>query len=206
MDYSKKYLGTFSKGLNDGIFEIDNCIVDDSKFLDKLLEATCLTQKKDGRLFFFGNGASASFSNHMSLDWTKNGKLVALSLSNNSLLTALANDISYEFAFKEFALINKLGSNDIVITISSSGNSQNILNIINYAKEVEAVVVSFSGLSPLNQSRSLANYSIYYPFKTYGMVECAHQFYLHLWLDAFMGINEWNRDKIQNMNINQYKL
>lgn len=206
MKYDIKYLESFVEGLKSPVYEIDRKETLPSDFLTELLDLTNTVQSKKGRIFFFGNGASASFANHMALDWSKNGGILALSLSDSALLTALANDYSYEDAFKEFARINALGKNDLVATISSSGNSPNVVSVLDYANEVGAASIALSGLKPNNKSRKKAKLSVYYPFKTYGMVECAHQVYLHLWLDAFMNVLEWDRNETQNMNIKEFKL
>lgn len=206
MEYAIKYLESFVGGLKSPVYEIDMIETLPSDFLTELLDLTNSVQLKKGRIFFFGNGASASFANHMALDWSKNGGVRALSLSDSALLTALANDYSYEDAFKEFAKINSLGKDDLVATISSSGNSPNVVSVLDYANEVGAASFALSGLKPDNKSRKKAKLSVYYPFKTYGMVECAHQVYLHLWLDAFMNVLEWDRNETQNMNIKEFKL
>ena len=57
-----------------------------------------------------------------------------------------------------------------------------------------------------NKSISLSNYSLYVPMKTYGIVECIHQVFLHLFLDDYMNIYEWDRDNIQNMNSQNFQL
>ena len=206
MNYHKNYLESFVAGMTSAIYEINDKEFSASDFLKELLAITRNCQLSDGRIFFFGNGASASFANHMALDWSKNGGVLSLSLSDSALLTALSNDYSYEDAFKEFARINKLGISDIVATISSSGNSPNVLSVLNYSKEIGVTSIALSGLKPDNKSRKVANFSVFYPFKTYGMVECAHQVYLHLWLDGFMDILEWDRNETQNMNIKEFKL
>jgi len=206
MEYSKKYLEFFVDGLKNPTHEISGKETAPSEFLSEIVQITKVVQSKRGRIFFFGNGASASFANHMALDWSKNGGVLALSLSDSALLTALANDYSYEDAFKEFAKINSLGKDDLVATISSSGNSPNVISALDYANEVGATTFALSGLKPGNKSRNIAKFSVYYPFKTYGMVECAHQVYLHLWLDAFMNIFEWDRKETQNMNYRDFNL
>jgi D-sedoheptulose 7-phosphate isomerase len=206
MDYSRFYLKAFVKGLQSPICEVNGTSTSESDFLSELLKITEKIHNEKGRIFFFGNGASASFANHMALDWSKNGGIPALSLSDSSLLTALANDYSYEDAFKEFAKINAIGKDDLVTTISSSGNSPNIVNILDYANDIGATTFALSGLKLANESRNKAKFSVYYPFKTYGMVECAHQVYLHLWLDAFMNIFEWDRDKVQDMNMKNFTI
>jgi D-sedoheptulose 7-phosphate isomerase len=63
-----------------------------------------------------------------------------------------------------------------------------------------------SGLKKDNKSISLADYSIYVPMKTYGIVECIHQIFLHLILDESMDIFEWDRDEFQNMNSKNFTL
>jgi len=206
MEYANKYLESFVEGLNSPVHEINKKELLPSQFLTELLELTTRVQSKKGRIFFFGNGASASFANHMALDWSKNGGVLALSLSDSALLTALANDYSYEDAFKEFARINALGKDDLVVTISSSGNSLNVVSVLDYANEVGAASIALSGLKPDNKSRKKAKLSVYYSFKTYGMVECAHQVYLHLWLDAFMNVLEWDRNETQNMNNKEFRI
>jgi D-sedoheptulose 7-phosphate isomerase len=163
-------------------------------------------QKRNGKIFFFGNGASAAFANHMALDFSKNGKINATSLSDSALLTALANDYSYEEVFSEFLKIEKITINDLVITISSSGNSPNIVSVLNYCSCNNISTISLSGLKENNQSILLSNYCIYVPMKTYGIVECTHQIFLHLLLDKFMNINEWDKSEYQNMNANNFSL
>lgn len=206
MSYYKNYLRAFAEGLDHAVLEIKNKVVNHDLFLDRLLTEVRNTEMANGRIFFFGNGASASFANHMALDWSKNGGVLSLSLSDSALLTALSNDYSYIDAFKEFARINQLKEKDIIVAISSSGNSPNIISVLEFAKEIGATTIAFSGLKSSNNSRKIADYSIYCTYRTYGMVECAHQLWLHLWLDAYMNIQEWNRDDFQNMNQSEFNL
>ena len=76
----------------------------------------------------------------------------------------------------------------------------------NYCKENNIKSLALSGLKKDNKSISLADYSIYVPMKTYGMVECIHQIFLHLILDESMEIFEWDRNEFQNMNSSNFKL
>ena len=130
--YEKNYINSINYGLINSKFRIEKKEIDIEAFFTDLNETLIKVQKSCGRIFFFGNGASASFSNHMALDWSKNGGILAFSLSDSSLFTALANDYSYEDAFVEFMKINSINSNDLVITTSSSGNSKNIVNALNF--------------------------------------------------------------------------
>ena len=162
------------------------------------------TSKK--KLFFLGNGASSAFANHMALDFSKNAKILSRSLSDSALLTALSNDYSFENAMVEFLKIEGITQDDLVITISSSGNSPNIVSVLNYCKENTIKTLALSGLKNDNKSITIANYSIYVPMKTYGMVECIHQIFLHLILDESMEIFEWDRNEFQNMNSKNFTL
>lgn len=206
IDYESKYFEFVQKGLEETVYKIKGIKKEKKIFFDELISLTNVVKKSTGRMFFMGNGASASFSNHMALDWSKNGGVYATSLSDSALLTALSNDYSYEMAFVEYLKINKVNENDIVVTISSSGNSKNITNVLKFCCEIKVKTIGFSGLNPDNKTTELSDYSLFVPCKTYGFVECIHQVFLHLWLDKYMGIYEWNRDSVQNMDRTHFKL
>ncbi|MGL1887867.1 MAG: SIS domain-containing protein [Reichenbachiella sp.] len=205
-NYEMDYLTSLSQLSQNTECHYNDAKLSISESMCKVVELTQDLQERKGRMFIVGNGASAAFANHMALDWSKNGKVNTYSLSDSALLSALANDFSYESAFEEFLKIEHANSNDIVITVSSSGNSPNIVKTLEYCEENGITTVGFSGLKESNKTRSLATHSLYVPAKTYGMVECIHQILLHMWLDKFMGIYEWDRDTLQNMNDSEFKL
>jgi D-sedoheptulose 7-phosphate isomerase len=204
--YLKNYVNSINNGLIESTFKINQKTIDGDAFFEKLVAYTNEVELNKGRIFFFGNGASAAFANHMALDFSKNGGILSRSLSDSALLTALANDYSYEQSMVEFLKIEQATKDDLIITISSSGNSPNIINALNYAKANKIQSLSLSGLKSDNKSIKLSNHSIYVPMKTYGMVECIHQVLLHLMLDESMGIFEWDRSDYQNMNIKSFNL
>lgn len=206
MNYSKNYIQSIYDGLCKSDFMINNNKFEINDFFKSLLEKTKDVQINQGRFFFFGNGASASFSNHMALDWSKNGGVLALSLSDSSMLTALANDFDYETCFLEYLKINKPTIKDFIITTSSSGNSANVIEVLNYCKSNNIQSLALSGLNKNNKSLGLCDYSIHVNMKTYGMVECIHQIFHHLWLDYFMNIEEWKKKESQNMDSKNFKL
>ena len=105
-----------AKGSHDrySTYLINKQQVESEIFFNKINLLLKKIQKTKGKIYFFGNGASASFSNHMALDWSKNGGVLALSLSDSSMLTALANDYSYDEAFVEFMKINCISTNDFI--------------------------------------------------------------------------------------------
>ena len=204
--YELNYFKSISCALAESIFEVEKNIISREDFFEGLVSLSRNAKSVSGRLFFIGNGASAAFANHMALDWSKNGGLNAKSLSDSAMLTALSNDYSYEDAFVEYLKIEEVNNNDIVVTISSSGNSNNVVNILKYCKENAIKTIGFSGLNVQNTTRLLSDFSLYVPAKTYGIVECIHQIFLHLWLDKSMNVIEWAREKSQNMNSKDFQL
>jgi D-sedoheptulose 7-phosphate isomerase len=198
--YYSYYFKSISQGLTEAIYNIDQIKVNADFFFETINETLVKLRETKNKIYFFGNGASAAFANHMALDFSKNGQILSRSLSDSALLTALSNDYSFDKVFVEFLKIEGVTKDDLVITISSSGNSQNIVNVMNFCKDNNIKTLGLSGLKNDNKSISLADYSIYVPMKTYGMVECIHQIFLHLILDESMGIFEWDRNEFQNMN------
>jgi len=204
--YYKQYINTITNGLNNSLFYIDHSSTEPELFFETIKSKLVLLRDNKKVIYFFGNGASAAFANHMALDFSKNGKILSRSLSDSAMLTALANDYSYENAMLEYLKIEGVTKEDLVITISSSGNSPNILNVLNFCKDNNILTLALSGLKKDNKSILLADHSIYVPMKTYGMVECIHQIFLHLILDESMEIFEWDRAEYQNMNATNFKL
>lgn len=204
--YESNYLFSIYEGLKNSTYKVDGKALDSESFFEALISFTKTVKSNNGRLFFFGNGASAAFSNHMALDWSKNGGILALCLSDSVMLTALANDYDYNGAFLEFLKINSPTSNDLVITTSSSGNSKNVVNVLEYCKEHNIKTFGLSGLNEGNKTEKIADFSLFVPMKTYGMVECIHQVFHHLMLDKYMNIEEWSKTESQNMDANNFKL
>ena len=205
-NYLQYYIESISTGLLKTMYLKNNNKIEPTKFYYEINQILLQLKIHSNNIYFFGNGASAAFANHMALDFSKNGKILSRSLSDSALLTALSNDYSFENAMLEYLKIEGVSKDDLVITISSSGNSSNIINVLSHCKENNIKTLALSGLKNDNKSVSLAEYSIYVPMKTYGMVECIHQIFLHLILDEFMEIYEWNREEFQNMNISNFKL
>lgn len=206
LKYYSNYFKSINQGLEESLYFINQDLSEPEVFFNTIKSNLTKLRETKSKIYFFGNGASAAFANHMALDFSKNGKIISRSLSDSALLTALSNDYSYENAMLEYLKIEGVTKEDLVITISSSGNSPNIVSVLNYCKVNNIKTLALSGLKSDNKSIMLANYSIYVPMKTYGMVECIHQIFLHLILDESMDIFEWNREGFQNMNAKEFKL
>jgi D-sedoheptulose 7-phosphate isomerase len=204
--YFINYIDSIKNGLMDSEFFFDKNRMKPELYFKEIKNILLGLRETKSKIYFFGNGASSAFANHMALDFSKNGGILSRSLSDSALLTALSNDYSYENAMLEYLKIEGVTMEDFVITISSSGNSPNIVSVLNYCKDVNIKSLALSGLKVDNKSIALADFSIYVPMKTYGMVECIHQIFLHLMLDESMGIEEWGRNEYQNMNSKNFKL
>ncbi len=137
------------------------------------------------RIYIVGNGGSAAIASHAAIDLWKNGGIPSLTFNDSSLLTCISNDIGFENVFatplKMFAT-----KGDLVICISSSGNSADIVKACQTAKQKKCRVITLSGFSPDNKIRSLGNINFFVPAFSYGFVEIIHQYILHCILDAKM--------------------
>lgn len=160
-------------------------LLDQERGMDQWVELTKQVNDINHCIFFVGNGASAMMAGHMSADSTKNGGMKSMFLSETSLLTAISNDISYEEVFS-YPIKRFAGEGDMLIAISSSGNSKNIIKAIETAKEKEMTVVTLTGLKKNNEARKMGDLNFYVPGKTYGIVEVCHQMILHCWLDEYL--------------------
>lgn len=148
-------------------------------------QVTKEVQKSNNTMYFIGNGASAMMASHMAADASKNGEVRCLAFNDPALMTAVSNDIAYDECFavpiKRFA-----DAGDALITISSSGNSPNIIKAIETAKGLGLYIITLSGMKEDNRSRKMGDLNLYVPADTYGVVESSHQIILHCWLDRFI--------------------
>jgi len=134
------------------------------------------------KILFIGNGASAAISSHMATDFWKNGGIRALAFNDGVLLTCMGNDYGYEQVFaKPIQMFADAG--DVLIAISSSGQSANILLGAQAARQKHCQVITLSGFKPGNPLRSLGDYNFYVPAQTYGPVEILHHSLCHCLLD-----------------------
>lgn len=151
---------------------------------------TLKVQQEKKRAFLIGNGASASMASHVAADLSKNAMLSAEVFSDLSLITAIANDLSYEEVFAE-PLRRRMSPGDLLVAISSSGNSPNILRAAETAKELEGTVVTLSAMGPTNALRRLGDLNFYVDARTYGLAETVHAAILHYWIDRVIeGVEE----------------
>lgn len=145
-------------------------------------DLTLQIRKARKTVFFIGNGASASMASHISADLAKNAHIRTEVFSDLSLITAIANDLGYKEVFAE-PLRRRMSEHDMLVAISSSGQSANILRGVKEAKRLGGIVVTLSAMNPENNLRSQGLLNFYIPAKTYGMAETCHAAILHYWMD-----------------------
>jgi D-sedoheptulose 7-phosphate isomerase len=139
------------------------------------------------KLIFVGNGGSSSIASHMATDYSKNGDVRAMALNDAAMLTCLGNDLGYERVFsKQVELYAR--PDDLVIAISSSGRSANILNAVAAARAAKCAVVTFSGFTADNPLRRLGDINFYVDADRYGFVEIGHLTICHAILDFICGL------------------
>lgn len=170
----------------------------DQKQIKAVLDAFMATYRAKGTIYVFGNGGSASTASHMANDFNKgiseyvDLKFRMICLNDNvATLMSIANDISYEEVFR-FQLKNKLEKNDLIIGISSSGNSMNVLNAIQYANEQDVMTIGFCGYDG-GKLKKMAKTSVHVPINNMQIVEDMHLVLNHLLMnviDRILGITQ----------------
>lgn len=179
-DFSFKYIQNFIKSIHD-------LKISDVNPISEQIWDAYLNEKQ---IFVMGNGGSASIASHFACDLGKStaidGKLRfrVQSLNDNiPLMTALANDLGYENVFAE-QMRNLARRDDVVIAISSAGNSENIYRAVKFANEIEAISVAITGFGG-GRVNNIANCNLILDSSDYGVVETIHMFVCHTLAFAF---------------------
>lgn len=153
--------------------------------VDKAVLAIKAAYERGGTIYTFGNGGSAATASHMVCDFNKgiseslDKKFNVICLNDNtSIIMAIANDRSYDDIFYA-QLENKLQAKDLVIAISGSGNSMNIIKAVQYAKTVGCKVVGMTGYSG-GKLKELADYHMHVPIDDMQIAEDLHLSFNHM--------------------------
>ncbi len=151
-----------------------------------LRQAAHETHDGGNKIIFIGNGGSAGIASHLAIDFSKNGGLRSLAFNDPSALTCLGNDLGYENVFaKQLDFHARPG--DLLIAISSSGRSPNILGAGAMARKRDCKVATYSGFTEENELRRTGDVNFYVRSREYGFVEVAHLALCHAVLDIDMG-------------------
>ncbi|MBF0560076.1 MAG: SIS domain-containing protein [Nitrospirae bacterium] len=159
-------------------------------FPDGVVEAVDLIMEQatgGNKVMFIGNGGSAAISSHMAIDFWKNGGIKAMSFNDGAMLTCLGNDYGYSYVFeKPVGMFSEPG--DVLVAISSSGKSENILRGARMAESKGCRVITLSGFEEDNPLSSLGEINFYVPSKLYGPVEVIHHSICHCIMDGLLKV------------------
>lgn len=179
MESPAAYLKEYAENLSRTLDAIPGSALDEAVNLLK----TCL--KAGRRIYVCGNGGSAAIADHLCCDWTKGSRIgqeptlkTHSLVANGALMTALANDYGYEETFStQVDMYGEAG--DVLVAISSSGNSPNIVRGVEMAQKRGMKVLGLSGFSG-GKLAELSDISLHANFPNYGLVEDCHQMLMHV--------------------------
>ena len=166
----KKYFNNFASKIssNNSIF----------KDLIKVKDLIIKTKKNNSRVLIFGNGGSAAIASHVSVDLTKNLKVKAMNFNEADLITCFSNDYGYE-KWIEKTIEFYADKKDILILISSSGKSKNMINACKAAKKKKiSKVITFTGNKKNNPLSKLGDINMWVDSNIYNHIENIHQVWL----------------------------
>lgn len=174
-----QYLISYSRELGRALGQVD------SRQLDAAYEIIKDALKRGARIYVAGNGGSSAIADHLCCDWMKGTAVpnapslkVHSLTSNSALFTALANDFSYEESLsRQIDMLCEPG--DIVVLISSSGNSPNIVKALEAARTKRVKTIGLSGFNG-GKLAAAADISLHVPVDNYGLAEDAHQAVMHV--------------------------
>jgi D-sedoheptulose 7-phosphate isomerase len=156
---------------------------------NKLIESknVILNAKQNNRkIIIVGNGGSSAIASHAIVDFTKQGGVRAVNFNDPALITCFANDYGYEKWLKK-AVEFYADDGDVLIAISSSGNSENIVQAIETANNMALKVITFSGFDKNNRIKQLGDVNFWLDSCAYNIVENMHQIWLLAICDLIIG-------------------
>ena len=167
------------------VTEVDNRPSNLSTGLSTAINLIVTQTSKQRKVMFIGNGGSAAIASHQAVDYWKMGNMRAVAFNDSSLLTCISNDFGYPQVFtKPVEMFADPG--DVLMAISSSGRSENILSAVKAAKGKGCRVITMSGFSPDTPLRSAGDLNFYVPSESYGHVEIVHLALCHCILDTIV--------------------
>ena len=182
--FIKSYLEDFLKLLKPNEELIEQLI----QIRNLLLEV----RDNNKKVLIFGNGGSAAIASHFSVDLTKNARILCLNFNEADLITCFANDYGFEH-WAEKAVDFYGDEGDLLIVISSSGRSENILNAVKASRNGNFhSVVTLSGFDQDNPLSQLGDINLWLDSKAYNFVENSHQIWLLTIVDLLIGSSEYS--------------
>ena len=177
MPEKNKFFYQFIKNYGESISSLFETVPKDD--LEELAAEIIRVRETKSKIALLGNGGSAAIANHMAVDFTKTCDVAAMTFNETSLITCFSNDYGYENWMK-IAINNYVAVDDLVIIISSSGQSENVLRAARTCNDLGVRLVTFSGFKEDNPLRSAGTINFWVDSCIYNHVEMVH----HLWLVA----------------------
>ena len=175
----KEFISDYVKSIS-GI--IENLDIEN---LSKVIEYVKEAHRKEKRIFVFGNGGSAATANHFACDFGKNAikddnnRFKIISLSNNiSSITACGNDLGFETVFEE-QLKNLMQKEDLIICISASGNSPNIIKAVEFAIKRSGTIIGITGFDG-GKLKEISDVNVNVVSDSYEKIEDIHLIITHI--------------------------
>jgi D-sedoheptulose 7-phosphate isomerase len=183
------------KFLKDYLSDFSNLVHPSGDIISDLIQvrdAILSTNKNGCKIIIVGNGGSASMASHFSVDLTKNAGIRSVNFNEADLITCFANDYGFEqWVAKAVEFYGDDG--DVLLAISSSGSSENMLNGCKAARGQNfSSVITFSGFDAVNPLRQLGNINLWVDSKAYNFVENIHQIWLLAVVDLIIGSREYS--------------
>jgi D-sedoheptulose 7-phosphate isomerase len=161
----------------------------DAEMLERAAVLVSATAERGGKIILAGNGASAAIASHVSVDLTKIAGVRAVNFNEADLITCFANDYGYEH-WIEKALDFYSDPKDLVVLISSSGMSANVVNAARRAKALGLPLITFSGFRSDNHLKKLGDINFWVDNNEYNIVETVHQAWLLALVDKLAEENK----------------
>ena len=183
---------------------LDN-LIKKEKSINNIIKIITNSSKKGGKVIFCGNGGSASDSQHLATEFlvrlrpkVNRTTIPAISLTSDSTyLTACSNDFGFKYVFSR--LLEGLGNkNDVLIAISTSGNSKNIVEVLKVAKKMKIISVGFLG-NKGGYSKNLCDMPLIVESNNVARIQETHIFLGHIILEAV------ENNLINSKNISKFK-
>ena len=175
-----QYFDDFKKIINFNSDEI-------KKKLINLKKIFITTKKNRKKILIFGNGGSAAIASHFSIDLTKNAKIRCTNYNESDLITCFSNDFGYE-RWVEMAIKYYGNKGDVLIVISSSGKSKNMINACIAARKKKfSKIITLTGHLVNNPVKKLGDINLWVNSKAYNYIENIHQFWLLSLVDLVIG-------------------
>ena len=182
------------KFINDYLEDFSSLLKPNEDIVKKIINVRNIlinAKKNNAKIMIFGNGGSAAIASHVSVDLTKNANIRCVNYNEADLITCFSNDYGYEHWIEktvEFYADHK----DVLILISSSGKSKNIINACKAAKSKKmSKIITFTGHDKDNPLSKLGDVNFWIDSKAYNFVENTHQVWLLTICDLIIGKREY---------------